>query len=239
MSVATPVAGLPLIGDPLSNGLPAAFSSPQKFGAAKVRLIVAGEALFAEQSIENVSLREIAKAAGNGNNNAVQYHFGSKTGLIQAIFAYRVWQMDDKRRIGLDALKASGRDTDIAALLEILLLPLLDMTDENGRHTYAGFVSKYLLLSRPVGLPHAMDSLTETTVTLRQITANIEKQLQHLPADLVISRIALSFLMFVNMLVRSDNDGVSVIGGETFRRRIRDCLDMAAAAMRVSAPHTA
>lgn len=222
---------LPLVGDPLSGGLPAAFGDPRRFGAAKIRLILAGETLFAEQSIEKVSLREIAKAAGNGNNNAVQYHFGGKEGLIQAIFAYRVWQMDAKRRAGMEALRAEEREGDLAALLELLFLPHLDLTNATGQHTYAGFISKYLLLNRPIGLPHAMDSLTETTVTIRQITSRIEQRLAHLPADLVVNRIATATLMFVSMLVRSDYDGVSTQGGPAFHARIRDCLNMAAAAL--------
>ena len=76
---------LPLIGDPSSPGFAPAFDKPQAFGQAKVRLITAGETLFAERSIESVSLREIAIAAGNGNNNAVQYHFGGKDGLYTEV----------------------------------------------------------------------------------------------------------------------------------------------------------
>jgi AcrR family transcriptional regulator len=223
---------VPLVGDPLSPGLPPAFGGAQKFGATKVRLILVAEALFAEQSIENVSLREIARTAGNGNNNAVQYHFGGKDGLIQAIFAYRVWQMDKARRAGMERIRSIGRDVDIQDLLELLFLPLLDLTDSTGRHTYASFIVRYLLLSRPTGLPHAMDSLTETTFALRQIVGAIEAQLAHLPEDLVINRIATASLMFNAMLVRSDNDGVTEKGKTLFRQRVSDCLSMAAAALR-------
>jgi TetR/AcrR family transcriptional regulator, regulator of cefoperazone and chloramphenicol sensitivity len=183
-----------------------------------------------------VSLREIARVAGNGNNNAVQYHFGGKSGLVQAIFAYRVWQMDETRRVGLERLNAIGRSTDIPSLLELLYLPLLELINDAGRHTYAGFIVKYLVLSRPAGLPHPMDSLSETTVALRQITSAIETQLAHLPADLAINRIATTSLMFNTMLVRSDNDGVTEQGGAPLQRRVTDCLEMVAAALRAPAP---
>lgn len=225
------IIGVPLVGNPLAAGIPSAVGAPSDFDETKVRLILAAETLFAERSIESISLREIARAADNGNNNAVQYHFGSKNGLIQAIFAYRVWQMDEQRRAGLEELRSNGRALDIPTLLELLFLPLLDLTNEAGRHTYAGFVGKYLLLNRPIGVPHAMDSLAEFTVALRQINSEIERHLQHLPADLVINRIALSYLMFINMLVRSDNDGASALGGNVLQQRIKDCLEMAAAAL--------
>lgn len=228
--------GVTLVGDPFAAGLPTAVGAPDSYDKTKVRLILAAETLFAEQSIENVSLREIARAADNGNNNAVQYHFGGKDGLIQAIFAYRVWQMDDQRRVGLDKLLSLNGEPDLRALLELLFLPLLALTNDSGRHTYAGFVGKYLLLNRPTGQPHAMDSLTEFTVALRQINSLIERYLAHLPADLAINRLALAYLMFVNMLVRSDNDGISALGGEPFRQRITDCLELAVAALLAPAP---
>lgn len=50
------------------------------------------------------------------------------------------------------------------------------------------------------------------------------------------NRIALAYLMFVNMLVRSDNDGVSASDGDAFPQRIRDCLEMAASALAAPAP---
>jgi len=226
---------IPLVGDALSPGLSPAFPHPEQFDEPKVRLILAGESLFAERSIEGVSLREIAIAAGNGNNNAVQYHFGDRHGLVQAIFAYRVWQMDGPRLRGLEALEARGGLGDFRSLLELLCLPLLDLTNEAGRHTYAGFITKYMLQSRPSGIPHAMDSLTSSTTALRRINGAIEAQLSHLRADLVIGRIAAAYLMFVNMLVRSDNDIVAAQPAQVFRDRIEDCLAMATAALQAPA----
>ncbi|WP_220456621.1 TetR/AcrR family transcriptional regulator [Curtobacterium sp. ME12] len=43
------------------------------------------EQLFAEQGVRTVSNRQISEAAGQGNNTAVGYHFGSKTDLVAAI----------------------------------------------------------------------------------------------------------------------------------------------------------
>lgn len=212
------------------------FQHPQDFDEAKIRLIVAAETLFAEQSIESVSLREIARAAANGNNNAVQYHFGSKAGLVQAVFAYRVWQMDPKRRKGMEALKAAGRDENIPELLKLLFLPMIDLTNEAGRHTYAGFVGRYLLFYRSAGLPHAADSQTASTSALRDIVSSMRDRLAHLPEDLVLRRIETTHLMFINTLVRSDNDGVSKNKGDLFRKRIADCIEMAAAAIAAPAP---
>ena len=67
--------------------------------SAKEQIVLVAERLFAERGIDGVSLRQIGAAAGNGNNSAVQYHFGSKDNLIQAIFEYRLDNLHERRRV--------------------------------------------------------------------------------------------------------------------------------------------
>ena len=67
------------------------------FNAAKRHLLLTAERLFAQRGCEGVSLREIAQAAGSRNNNAVQYHFGSREGLMAAIHVCRVGDMEAMR----------------------------------------------------------------------------------------------------------------------------------------------
>ena len=60
------------------------------------RFIEAGQQLFATRSIDSVSLNEITVAAGQKNRNALQYHFGGREGLLQAIIdthAARVFEL--------------------------------------------------------------------------------------------------------------------------------------------------
>ncbi len=47
----------------------------------------AGERLFAERGIEGPSIRELIAEAGVGNKSALQYHFGTRDGLVSAIVA--------------------------------------------------------------------------------------------------------------------------------------------------------
>ena len=49
------------------------------------RFIHAAQKLFAERSVDSVSLNEITTAAGQKNRNALQYHFEDRQGLLQAI----------------------------------------------------------------------------------------------------------------------------------------------------------
>lgn len=51
------------------------------------RLLHVAIRLFAEKGIDAVSMRAINTAAGTKNKSAVHYHFGSKLGILEAIFA--------------------------------------------------------------------------------------------------------------------------------------------------------
>lgn len=59
----------------------------EQVAATRDALLAAGERLFAEQGVHAVSTRQISEAAGQGNNAAVNYHFGSKSELLRAILA--------------------------------------------------------------------------------------------------------------------------------------------------------
>ncbi|MQY27715.1 TetR/AcrR family transcriptional regulator [Nocardia aurantia] len=103
---------------------------------AREAIIVAAERLYARHGIEGVSLRQIGAAAGNANNSAVQYHFGSKDQLIQAIFGYREPRLRERRA----ELTAERRPEDLAALIECHVLPILEQGAEVGSN-YLSFIA--------------------------------------------------------------------------------------------------
>ncbi|MFH9724921.1 TetR/AcrR family transcriptional regulator [Streptomyces sp. NPDC017254] len=53
------------------------------------RLIRAAEELFAAQGVHGAQLRDVVARAGQANPSAVQYHFGSRAGLLDAVMAGR------------------------------------------------------------------------------------------------------------------------------------------------------
>ncbi|MBQ6352036.1 MAG: TetR/AcrR family transcriptional regulator [Lentisphaeria bacterium] len=64
--------------------------------ATRHRLIEAAGELFACRGVEAVQLREIAERAGT-RPSAVNYHFGGKPGLIDAVWEYVLRRWDDRR----------------------------------------------------------------------------------------------------------------------------------------------
>lgn len=109
--------------------------------ATRIALIEAAESLFAEAGVEGVSTRQIGAAIGSSNTNVVAYHFGSKDGLIDAVFRYRLPYMDRRRRELLDEADAAGASRDIRQLVHILALPLYEQVNARGRHSFARFLA--------------------------------------------------------------------------------------------------
>lgn len=109
----------------------------------RLRLLLAAEKLFAERGIEAVSLREINIAAGQKNSGASHYHFGSKDGLIEAIFLYRHAATSARRRELADRIESDGAAADVRRLVEALILPLAEQfTGSPGGSRYVRFLQQ-------------------------------------------------------------------------------------------------
>ncbi|OHV30920.1 MULTISPECIES: TetR/AcrR family transcriptional regulator [Pseudofrankia] len=105
--------------------------------ATALQLLATAERLFAENGIAGVSLRQIGTAAGSANSSAVNYHFGTKDRLIEAIFAYRLPHLLERRAL----LKERVDPDDLRARLEAHLLPVLELAESPG-NSYVSFVEQ-------------------------------------------------------------------------------------------------
>jgi AcrR family transcriptional regulator len=84
-------------------------------------LLAAAERLFAEHGMYAVSNRQISEAAGQGNNAAACYHFGSRTDLLRAI--------ESKHRTPIEELRAQmladvGDSSELRDWVGTLVRPL-------------------------------------------------------------------------------------------------------------------
>ncbi len=100
------------------------------------KILRAAELLFAKEGFDRVTLRQIARASDQGNVAAVQYHFGSKDGLLSSIVDVHREAIDDRRRELLAEREAEGRGGDLAALIEILVAPLASKLDDPSGRAY-------------------------------------------------------------------------------------------------------
>ncbi|MFJ9173984.1 TetR/AcrR family transcriptional regulator [Streptomyces sp. NPDC102360] len=148
----------------------------------KEQIVLAAERLFAERGLDGASLRQISAAAGNGNNTAVQYHFGSKQQLVQAIFEYRLRDLNERRRV----LVAERNPLDLRTWVECHVAPVLEQGEREGSH-YLSFVAKLHQQRRRDVLERLPPELNAPTRVFRE---RVGELLSHLPEPLRAHRVA-------------------------------------------------
>ncbi|MCW4151192.1 TetR family transcriptional regulator [Halomonas sp. 18H] len=105
------------------------------------RILDTAEVLFAERGFAETSLRNITSKA-NVNLAAVNYHFGSKKALIQAVFARYLDPFTLRFHAALDELEAQhrhdGSTIPLEELLETMARTVLEVPAE--RHSLKVFM---------------------------------------------------------------------------------------------------
>ena len=100
--------------------------------------MLAAEALIAEHGIRTVTIRQIVRAAGQRNESALQYHFGSLQGLIDTLREERNTELQARRTAMLEELLA-GPEPSLRGLCEVMARPAFDLARQD-----AGF-RRYLI----------------------------------------------------------------------------------------------
>jgi AcrR family transcriptional regulator len=96
-------------------------------GSVRDRILHAAEKLFAEHGMSGVGLRAITGAA-KVNLASISYHFGSKDGLLEALFAARAAPIAAERvRLLDECMKAADGAPTLEALLDAFIRPTLTL----------------------------------------------------------------------------------------------------------------
>lgn len=98
--------------------------------SAKDKILTAAGELFGQQEIAMVSQRQILQAAGQRNTSAIQYHFGSREGLLRAVFERGVARIDARRSQLVDELDASGKQPVVGDYINALVRPLCEQRSD-------------------------------------------------------------------------------------------------------------
>ena len=162
--------------------------------ATRDLIVVTAERLFAEKGVDGVSLRQISQAADQGNIAAVQFHFGSKSGLVRAILLYRAVQTDASRHRLLDKCTAHGSPT-VSQLVEALVLPVAEHVADPEDH-YVSFQARLMATAANYG--HPVLNTPQSLGVKRLQTLMIEVQPNY-PAEVVDRRLA----MIIEWMVQS------------------------------------
>jgi AcrR family transcriptional regulator len=160
-------------------------------------ILAAAERLFAEHGVFAVSNRQVSEAAGQGNNAAVGYHFGTKTDLVRAI--------EQKHRVPIERLREQmvaelGEAPDMRDWVACLVRPLTDHLAALGNPTwYARFAAQAMTDPAYHNIV-VKDALSSPSLV--QVIDGINRCLPDLPIDVRVER----NLMARNLLMHTCAD---------------------------------
>jgi AcrR family transcriptional regulator len=103
----------------------------RKGAETRQHLMDVAAGLFAARGVDAVTMAELHEASGQRNKSAVQYHFGSRDGLVLAIVRHHQRLADERRAELLD----NADPNDLGELVAAFVRPsMLNMETESGRH---------------------------------------------------------------------------------------------------------
>jgi AcrR family transcriptional regulator len=157
-------------------------------------ILATAERLFAEHGIYSVSNRQISEAAGQGNNTAVGYHFGSKVDLVRAIVARHGERTELIRARMVARVPASARLRDWVACL---ISPVAEHLAELPTPTwFARFAAQVMTdpAMRQIIVEGAL-----STPSVHQILHGMDACLPDLPAEVRAERHDMASQLMVHM----------------------------------------
>jgi AcrR family transcriptional regulator len=155
----------------------------QRADDTRETILSAAERLFAEHGIASVSHRQIIVAAGQGNNAAVAYHFGTKADVARAIESKHGGHIESLRTRMIADI---GDTPDLRDWVACLVQPLTDHLGAIGKPSwYARFAAQALTdpAYQRIIVKHGFES-----PTLHHIVEQIGRALPALPAEVLAER---------------------------------------------------
>jgi AcrR family transcriptional regulator len=149
----------------------------ERAGATRELILTAAERLFAEHGVFAVSNRQVSEAAGQGNNAAVGYHFGTKADLVRAIVRKHTDQIE---RVRVAMVAEVGDSTDVRDWVSCLVYPTSAHLESLGSPTwFARFAAQ--AMTDPA-LRRIMQDEALSSPALHQIIDRLNRCLPDLPA---------------------------------------------------------
>ncbi|MDN3029150.1 TetR family transcriptional regulator [Streptomyces sp. S.PB5] len=155
----------------------------EQVSATRELILTAAERLFAERGVNSVSNRQVSEAAGQGNNAAVGYHFGTKADLVRAIARKHAERIEEIRARMLAQL---GDSADLRDWVDCLVRPVPEhLAALEGPTWFARFCAQ--VMTDPV-LHQIMLEESLASPSLRRIVDGLHRCLPELPPEVRAER---------------------------------------------------
>ena len=174
----------------------------------RTRILDAAEELFMLQGFGGTSMRLLTAKAGV-NLAAVNYHFGSKDALIEAVFRRRLDPMNVARIAALEALEAGGTP-DADAIIRAFVgasLRMLEDAKGGGRNFICLLGRTYTEPAK--GIRHLIGQMYAPT--MQRYKAALERALPQMPREELVWRMHFMFGTLAYTLAATDT--VQLIAG--------------------------
>ena len=165
----------------------------------KLRLVEAAEKLFAEKGFEAVSVRDITKEAG-ANVAAVNYHFGSREGLVVAVISRYLIPVSQERLASLERAERNGGGVE--EIIAAFVRPTGELVNKSEltEKLYGQLVGR--IFTEPlVELPGELEQNARAVV--ERFTKALHKLLPDIPADELVWRLHFVVGGLIHLLTHS------------------------------------
>lgn len=144
--------------------------------ATREAILAAAERLFAEHGVIAVSNRQISEAAGQGNNTAVSYHFGTKVDLVRAIVRKHTTEVE---RIRGRLVAGLDDSTSLRGWVDCLVRPSTEHLAALGNPSWLARFSAQVMTDPVLRAIMADESLTAPS--LNQVLDGVNRCVPELP----------------------------------------------------------
>ncbi|MES4906051.1 MULTISPECIES: TetR family transcriptional regulator [unclassified Streptomyces] len=168
--------------------------------ATREALLEAAERLFAEHGVHAVANRQISEAAGQGNNAAVSYHFGTKVDLVRAISRRHAGAIEVNRMRMLDAI---GDSTDPRDWVACAVRPVTDHVAALGSPSWYGrFIAQ--VTADPALRAVTTEEFAAASPSMQKLQEGLNRCLADMPADVHAERVAMTRHLITQMVAERE-----------------------------------
>ncbi|SHN76108.1 TetR/AcrR family transcriptional regulator [Cryptosporangium aurantiacum] len=170
-------------------------SGTDRSSATRDAILDAAEQLFAERGLSAVSNRQVSEAAGQGNNAAVGYHFGTKADLVTAIVRRHNRLIADRRRELVARIAGSDDPRD---WISCWVRPATEHLDSLGTPTWYARFSAQVMADPGYHEIVVAESLSDPM--LGEILEGLNRCAPPMPVEVRLQRNYMTRQLVVNLL---------------------------------------
>ncbi|OZM69971.1 TetR family transcriptional regulator [Amycolatopsis antarctica] len=182
----------------------------ERVAATRDLILSNAERLFAEHGVAAVSNRQVSEAAGQGNNTAVGYHFGTKADLVRAIVRKHTEQVELLRA---RMVAGTGESDEVRDWVACMVRPLAQHLADLESPTWFGRFSAQAMTDPAYREIMVVESLGSPA--LLRTAEELDRCLPDLPPAVRRERRDMARLLMVHMV--AERERALAEGGPTPR----------------------